>query len=879
MASLDQYITNSSLAVPDRHPAARSSKGAELRTRTFRVVPRIPEQLTSLKQIAYNTWWTWNPQAVELFRWIDPDLWETCYHNPVRLLGKVSQARLEELAADSVYLSHLEKTGERLTDYLQRKTWYDSVREESEARGDGLLIATFSAEFGLHESLPIYSGGLGILAGDTLKSASELGLPMVGVSLLYRQGYFSQQLDSDGWQREKYFVNDYSNMPVNPVMGQDGRQVAVEVPLAGETVKTAVWKVEVGRTSLFLLDTDLPDNSEAARTVTGQLYGGDMETRIRQEIILGVGGLRALDAVGMTPTVRHINEGHSGFLILERIRQLMAGGLRFPEAREAVAAGNVFTTHTPVPAGNEEFPPDLVQKYTAPLLAEMGMKPEEFMKFGVHNATPNFSMTVFALRFSRYRNGVSRLHGEVSRDIWKDVWPRLPKQDTPIDHVTNGIHPESWVSEEISRLFSRYVGPRWSSNRTGAEDWSKMDKVPDSEIWPAHVRLRERLVSWTRERWDRQIERMGLLKPSMEDVPVLDPNTLTIGFARRFATYKRATLLLQEEDRLARMVNDPARPVQFIFAGKAHPHDHQGKELIRRIVHMCLKEEFYGRVVYLEDYSMDMARHMVQGVDVWLNTPRLPMEASGTSGMKACFNGAIHCSVPDGWWAEAHLKGNGWVIGTGEQYQDPDIQDALESKNLYGIIENRMVPLFYERDRNDLPTGWIKMMRESIKTVCPFFSTNRMLAEYTHRFYLPACRGATTLARDGYVGARELAAWMERVKASWAGVTVLGVETENEDDTCSVGDVIPVTVRVAAPGLSEEDLWVEVQHGNMESDGWIINRTSIRLDFHSRESETMVFSGSFACSVSGSHGMTVRVLPGHPEFGRIIEPGLVSWWD
>jgi len=843
------------------------------------VVPRIPERLASLKSIAYNTWWTWNPQAVELFRWIDPDLWETCLHNPVRLLGRVGQARLEELAADSVYLAHLEKTGERLNDYLGRKTWFDSVREESAGIGEGLVIATFSAEFGLHESLPIYSGGLGVLSGDTLKSASELGLPMVGVSLLYRQGYFGQYLDSDGWQRERYFVNDYSNMPVSPVTRPDGSQVTVEVPLADQIVRTAVWKVEVGRTSLFLLDTDVPDNPESARIVTGQLYGGDREMRIRQEMVLGVGGLRALDAMGMTPSVRHVNEGHSGFLILERIRQLMAEGLSFPEAREVTAAGNVFTTHTPVPAGNEEFPPDLVRKYAAPLLSEMGMKPEEFLQLGLHNANPNFSMTVFALRFSRYRNGVSRLHGEVSREIWKDVWPRLPKQDAPIEHVTNGIHPESWVSDEISRLFSRYVGPRWSSNRTGAEDWAKLDRAPDSEIWPAHVRLRERLVSWARDRWDRQIERMGLLRPGMKDIPVLDPDTLTIGFARRFAAYKRATLLLQDEERLARIVNDPERPVQFVFAGKAHPHDDQGKELIRRIVHLCLKDAFYGKIVYLEDYSMDMARHMVQGVDVWLNTPRIPMEASGTSGMKACFNGAVHCSVPDGWWAEALTKDNGWTVGTGEPYQDPGFQDQIEAKNLYGIIENRMVPLFYERDRNDLPTGWIAVMRESMKTVCPFFSTNRMLAEYTHRFYMPACRGSVTLSRDGYSGARELAAWMERVKASWAGVRVLEVDTETENGTCSVGDLIPVRVTVSAPGLSHQDLWVEVQHGNMESDGWIINRTSIRLAFDEGAEDRMTFSGTFACSVSGSHGMTVRVLPGHPEFGRMIEPGLVSWWD
>jgi len=851
----------------------------QVKTRTFRVVPRIPDPLSPLKMIAYNTWWTWNPQAVELFRWIDPDLWETSYHNPVRLLGKVGQDRLEELASDGVYLSHLEKTAERLDNYLRRKTWFDELKQGQDVSLDNMLIATFSAEFGLHESIPIYSGGLGVLAGDTLKSASELGLPMVGVSLLYSQGYFSQYLDGDGWQRERYFVNDYSNMPVNPVLAEDGSQVAVEFPMGRTNIRAAVWKVEVGRTALYLLDTNIPENDPSVRGITGQLYGGDREDRIRQEIVLGVGGLRALDAMGLTPSVRHINEGHSAFLILERIRQLMVAGLTFPEARELVSAGDVFTTHTPVPAGNEEFQPELVKKYVKPLLEQMGISTGDFLEFGTHVSSPNFSMTVFGLRFSRQRNAVSKLHGEVSRDIWKDVWPRLPGQDSPIGHVTNGIHPETWVSEEISRLFSRYIGPRWSSTKTGRDKWEKVEQIPDSEIWPAHTRLRERLVSWTRERWEAQIDRMGLPKPVNMDSPVLDPEALTIGFARRFATYKRATLLFSDEKRLARMVNNPDRPVQFIFAGKAHPHDNEGKELIRRIVHLCMKEEFYGRIVYLEDYSMDMARHMVQGVDVWLNTPRLPMEASGTSGMKACFNGAIHCSVQDGWWAEAYRKGNGWRIGSGEIYDSPETQDRLEAGNLYSIIENRMVPLFYSRDRSDLPSGWLNMVRESLKAVCPFFSTNRMLAEYVSDYYLPAFLSGTALSQDDYAGARLLADWMEKVRNCWPEVKIEDVETETENGVCSVGDVIPVRVLMKAPGLSPDDLWVEVQHGRVEPDGWLVDRTSVRLEFKGEENGFLDFSGTIECLVSGNHGLAVRVLPGHPVFGRVIEPNMVSWWD
>jgi len=850
-----------------------------VKTKNFRVVPRIPGQLEALKKIAYNTWWTWNTQAVELFRWIDSDLWEECYHNPVRLLGHVSQERLEELSRDTVYLDHLEKTLERLDNYLERKTWFDIQVEEKELDPAGFLVATFSAEFGLHESIPIYSGGLGVLAGDTIKSCSELGLPSVGISLLYRHGYFSQYLNSDGWQQEKYFINDYSNMPVEPVYAEDGSQVAVDVPMADRMVRAEVWRVKVGRTSLFLLDTNVPSNSMEDRGITGQLYGGDREMRIKQEIILGIGGLRALSAMNMDPSVRHINEGHSAFLILEAIRQLMEKGLTFPEAREIVSAGNVFTTHTPVPAGNEEFSTELVAKYLAPMIKSIGLSEKDFLQFGHYDDNPKFSMTVFGLRFSRYRNGVSELHGEISRDIWKDVWPALPAADTPITHVTNGIHPETWVSDEIEKLLRRYVGPRWSSNRTDSEEWDKVDRIPDSELWPAHTRMRERLISWARDRWEQQITRMGLMKPHLEDIPVLDPEVPTIGFARRFARYKRGTLLMRDRERLSRIVNNPDNPVQLIFAGKAHPHDNAGKELIREIMHLCMDEEFYGKVIFLEDYSMDMAKHLVQGVDVWLNTPRLPMEACGTSGMKACFNGVIHCSVPDGWWAEAYKPGIGWSIGSGEVYDDPEVQDRLEAKALYNIIENQIVPIFYERDKNDIPVNWLQIVKESMKNVCPVFSSNRMLDEYVSRFYIPAYINVSRLMEGDFSGARELAEWMEKVRRSWSSVRIVSVEDQVENGTCSVGDPYDVQVGVTASGIDPEDLLVEVQHGRIQHDGWLTDRESVELGFFEDRDGVLYYKGSFTCGHSGNQGYTVRVLPRHGDFGRIIEPNLVCWWE
>jgi len=557
----------------------------------------------------------------------------------------------------------------------------------------------------------------------------------------------------------------------------------------------------------------------------------------------------------------------------------MQEGLSFPEAREIVVAGNVFTTHTPVPAGNEEFSTDMVIKYLNPMINAIGLTDEEFLQFGHYDDNPKFSMTVFGLRFSKFRNGVSELHGNISREIWKDVWPALPSADTPITHVTNGIHPETWVSDEMGKLFSRYVGPRWSSNKTDAAEWEKVTRIPDSELWHAHIRMRERLISWTRDRWDKQIKRMGLLKPHLEDIPVLDPETATIGFARRFATYKRATLLLRDEERLARIVNDPERPVQFIFAGKAHPHDSSGKELIREVVHLCMKEKFYGKIIYLEDYCMDMARHMVQGVDVWLNTPRLPMEACGTSGMKACFNGAVHCSVPDGWWAEAYRTGAGWSIGSGEEYDDPELQDRLEAKALYNIIENQIVPIFYDRDKNDIPVNWLSIVKESMKNVCPVFSSNRMLAEYTSRFYVPAYIGTEKLSENNYSGARELAAWMEKIRENWHSVRIESVESRIENDTCEVGNPIPVEVVLRAPGLEPDDLLVEIQHGRIEHDVWLTERESVRLAFEREEDGILFFTGSFECSHSGNQGFTVRILPCHFDFGRIIEPDLVCWWE
>jgi len=845
-----------------------------VRTRTFRVLPSIPDNLQQLKDIAYNCWWTWNQQGTDLFRWIDNSLWEETRHNPVLMLNRASQERLEELSSDSAFLAHLEEVHGELADYLARSTWYGNRHAES-----GMSVAFFSAEFGIHESLPIYSGGLGVLSGDMLKGASQLGLPLTGVSLLYRQGYFSQYLNSDGWQQETYYAYDVSNLPVRPVLAADGDHLKVEFPLGDGSALAAVWEIAVGHIRLLLLDTNLPENSPDDREITTKLYGGDKDMRIRQEILLGVGGLRALRGAGVDPTVYHINEGHSAFLIVERLRELVEAGLDFEAAVEQVKAGNVFTTHTPVPAGNEEFANDLLMRYLGPLVDAIGIDRDRFLHFGSRNGSPTFSMTVFGLKFSRFRNGVSELHGQVSRRIWKDVWPMLPKEDVPIGHITNGVHVESWIADEIKRLLDRYLGPNWVEGGAGGEAWRDIERIPRSELWKGRQRLRERLVGYARHHWNRQLYRMGMHKQNRDDTPILNPDALTIGFARRFATYKRATLIFRDPDRLRAILTDPDRPVQIIFAGKAHPHDNGGKELIRNIMHLCLDRSFYGRVIYLEDYSIDMARYLVQGVDIWLNTPRKPMEASGTSGMKACINGAIHVSVPDGWWAEAYRPEIGWAIGSGEEYADPQLQDQVEAKALYNIIENEIVPMYYQRSQDGTPRRWVELMQKSMMSTCGAFSVGRTLRDYTEEFYLPAHGYSTALSADGWESARNLAVWKTAVAGAWADVRIEEVRAEVPEGGCTVGDSIPVMVRLTAPGLKGEDLYVEVLYGTLGARSGLENRSSARLSSEQREGDTLTFRGSMRCDRAGSVGFTVRVLPGHPRFGMMIIPGMIKWED
>lgn len=702
----------------------------------FTVVPRIPKRLKPLHTIAFNLRWSWTRNAVALFRRIDIDLWEKCGHNPVALLGALHPQRLRSLQDDEAFLAHMDSVHDELSRYLKRATWYSRVYEGKLQ----MRIGYFSFEFGIHECLPIYSGGLGALAGDHVKSADELGLPLVGVGLAYQKGYYRQILNSDGWQQEHYPENDFYNCPLTLVRDKSGREMTIEVSLPQRRVYARIWRMNVGRCPLFLLDTNVSANEPNDREITARLYGGDLDMRIRQEILLGIGGIRALNKVGYPPTLCHMNEGHSAFLALERMRQLIEKqGLSFEEAREATKVGQIFTTHTPVPAGNDRFPPEMVTEYFQDYIHDLGISMDTFLGIGRENPDDpreNYCMTILALRLASHANGVSKLHGNISRKMWKRIWPGIPERELPISHVTNGVHTHSWLSDEFARLFERHMGPQWLDDPMNRGIWQRLGEIPDNEIWRSKERLRDRLVSFVRNRLKRQYRRLG--SPSsklMAADEVLDPDVLTICFARRFATYKRAYLILQDLERLKKLLLDRDRPVQLVMAGKAHPHDHPGKEIIRQIAQLSRDDEFKHRIVFIEDYDIEVARHLLQGADVWLNTPRRPMEASGTSGMKAAVNGALNVSILDGWWAEAFSGENGWAIGTGKEMDDHTYQDEMESRMLYDLLENEVVRLFYQRGPDNVPREWVSRCKASLMSICPHFNTNRMVEEYAERFY------------------------------------------------------------------------------------------------------------------------------------------------
>ncbi|MBC8100126.1 MAG: alpha-glucan family phosphorylase, partial [Armatimonadetes bacterium] len=705
---------------------------------TITVVPDMPEALARLTELAANLRWSWDDEIYMLFRRIDQDLWEKTYHNPVQMLGLVSQERLSQLVADPAFMAHYHRAIAEFDDYMQdTDTWYHQHHTTQRKP----LLAYFSMEFGLTECLQTYSGGLGILSGDHLKSASDLGLPLVAVGLLYQEGYFQQYLNADGYQQENYPINDYSTQPVTLQRGPDGKPLKINVDLPGRKLYAQIWKVQVGRMPLYLLDTNVPENArQDDRNVTDRLYGGDKRQRIRQEILLGIGGIRALNAMGMHPDVCHMNEGHSAFLALERIRvEMERSKVTFSQARELTKSSNIFTTHTNVPAGLERFGYDLIDEHFTDYYRSMGLTRDQFIGLGRENMGDYelFSMAVLALNLSADSNGVAQLHGKVAREMWRWMYPQVPTSEVPLGAITNGIHIQTWISREMATLFDRYLDPEWRTQENNPALWQGADGIPDGELWRTHERRRERLVAFARKRLREQLTRRGVSQTEVEAADeALNPDTLTIGFARRFATYKRATLLFRDTARLVKLLNDSERPVQIIFAGKAHPHDEEGKAFIREIVHMARTPDLRHSIVFLENYDMQVARYLVQGVDVWLNTPRRPKEASGTSGMKVIYNGGLNCSILDGWWDEAYSPQVGWAIGNGEEYRDNqgEQQDQIESQALYNVLEQDIIPLFYDRGRDSLPRGWISKVKAGLKTLAPFFNTRRMVQEYAEQY-------------------------------------------------------------------------------------------------------------------------------------------------
>jgi glycogen phosphorylase len=847
--------------------------------RTFKVRPALPQSLLPLLEIAYNIRWSWDHAAIELFRRLDRDLWETSGHNPVLLLGTVDQSALEIAASDDSFRAHMSGVAETLKHYISGEgSWYSRDHGKDE-----FMVAYFSAEFGITECLSIFAGGLGVLAGDHLKAASDLGVPLIGVGLLYQQGYFRQYLNGAGWQQEAYEDNDFHTLPIKLVPN-----VKVQVEMPHGPVTAQVWSVNVGRLNLFLLDTNTPENAPEDQKITYQLYGGDLEMRLKQEIFLGIGGYRALEAIGLKPTVYHMNEGHSAFLGLERIVRLMeTQNLSFKEAKTLASASLIFTTHTPVAAGHDYFPPGLMDRYFNTYVRRLGISSTEFLALGRQNPSSqaeDFCMTVLALRLACFSNGVSKLHGEVSRRMWNNIWCGVPESEVPIGHVTNGVHFRSWVSFEMNLLYDRYLGPKWREEPADPKLWERTESIPAGELWRTHERRRERLVAYARQRLRAQLLSRGAPQAAVDDAEeVLSPDHLTIGFARRFATYKRANLLIRNAERLGRILSNTDRPVQIIYAGKAHPNDDTGKHLIQQIVELARRPEFRRKIVFLENYDVASARYMLQGCDVWLNTPLRPLEASGTSGMKAQANGVLNVSTLDGWWDEAwqlgvrHGAEIGWAIGRGETYPDSSRQDDVEAEALYDLLEGEIVPAFYERRADGLPRKWIARMKSSIATLCPEFNMHRMVKQYTNEYYLVAHNRFCDLNAEGGSKGVQLAEWISKIEKAWPRVRIDSVDESVPE--IELGGSLEISVTVFLDTLTPEDVTVESVMGRMSSEGEITDFLATPMQSHRQDSPGRYVFQSIVqpAARSGIYGYAVRLLPKRSRLLNPFLPGLILW--
>jgi len=823
----------------------------------FLVRPALPPALNRLSELAYNVMWSWDHTIRSLFKRIDPALWRACDHNPVLMLGRVPQATLERSAADPRFLSLYRKACES----------YDSYLHKLEPPGDEKLIVYLSMEYGLAGCIPIYSGGLGILSGDHLKASSDADIPLVGVGLLYQKGYLQQSLNQDGWQQERNPVNDFYALPLRPVLRDDGSELHVDVRLPSGLVHIKVWQIAVGRVKLCLLDTNIPQNESVEhREITDQLYGGDIHTRIRQEIVLGIGGLRALDSLHLKPTVYHMNEGHSAFLAVERIRLLIADEhLNFEEALDACRANNVFTTHTSVPAGIDIFDAGLLYEYFGEYCREGGIPFDKFLALGRRHpddGNERFSMAISAIKTSAYRNAVSSLHRQVSQEMWQELWPKLPVWEVPVTSVTNGVHLPTWLNSDLAQLYDQYLAPDWRERHPDPKIWDLAHEIPNQELWEMHRRRKRNLIQFVRERAVASaIQRKAPAAEQRRLADALDPDVFTIGFARRFATYKRATLLFRDVERLRRILTNKDCPVQIIIAGKAHPKDHPGKMLIREIVQLSRDPQLSGHIVFIEDYSLRVGRELVQGVDLWLNTPRRGEEACGTSGMKAGINGILNLSILDGWFDEAYEISGGWAIGDREPYSED--QDEVHARAIYSMLENEIVPMYYQgRDEEDVPNDWLRRMKQSLMHLSPQFNAQRMAMEYVSQLYDPAHSAYLAVRRDHYQASRDRARWNEQVNRAWDNIRFVDVGPAPDGSVLS-GRPIPMRAVVELSGLSPKEVRVEAVIGRVGANGNLEDTQVMALPPVEQQGSAYLFAREFVPHQTGRLGYSLRVSPNH----------------
>ena len=845
----------------------------------IKVNPQLPKRIEKLSVIANNLWWSWNTNFLKLFKEIDIDVWERVGKNPVKFLKKVSQDKLEQVAEDSDFLKQYDKFAKDFEDYIKSKnTWFSKKFPNNQND----IIAYFSAEYGLDEILPIYSGGLGILSGDHLKSASDLGIPLIAVGLLYKNGYFWQTINGQGVQETEYKDLDIENLPINPVKDVEGQDLIISVEMPKKKLYIKVWEIKVGRVTLYLMDSDIDANIAEYRGITKTLYGGNQETRIQQEIVLGMAGVELLRRLGVKPTVYHMNEGHSSFLILKLIENTIKDKkVSFNIAKDIVSSKTVFTTHTPVPAGNDIFPIELMDTYFKDYWDKLGISKQEFFKMGMKpnaSLSSGFDMGVLALKVAGKKNGVSKLHGAVSRELFGDVWPNIASNEAPITYITNGIHTCSWLPQNIKNLYNEYLAPYWQDNIFNDEIWEKINNIPDEKLWNVHMERKRKLIALVKDSTTKRLHRCGYSYQEIDKITSkLSENVLTIGFARRFATYKRATLIFKDLERITQIFSNENRPIQIIFAGKAHPADKEGQDLIKYIHEISMKPQFKGKIFLLENYNIAMSRYLISGVDVWLNTPRRPMEASGTSGQKASVNGVINFSVLDGWWAEGYNSKNGWYIGLNDEYENNEIQDKADSEDIYTTLERKIIPTYYDRNGANIPEKWVKIMKNSIISTGGRFSTSRMLVDYVEKLYIPLCN----LYNKYYSQldkVTEFNSWKEDLYRNWDDIKITQ-ENNLDNITIDAGNYIDVKCKVTLPNISVKNIQAQVYYGKIEDNGVVDDVQIIPMELEEKDEDTKTYTYTAKIKLvnGGNYGYTFRVMPKHE---MVLDPAnlnLVKW--